>query len=155
MLPSIRLWIRAAMAPSATDRTGHPRVCPPERWHEQTSTVAWAIHQVAEAPGLDSAVVGVVDEFGGHDLVAGKLQHRQGAEVGGRNVTEHLIADEGVERVDLHSRDMQADVQGSHDALRCWGAPTSAARPLPVDLLGLPGGAFTCRTGARWPYRRL
>ena len=74
-------------------------------------------HQVAEAAGLDNVLRGVVDQLEGHELVARELQHRQGAELGARHASLHLITESGVERErPLEVRNPEAEVQGPHDA---------------------------------------
>ena len=73
--------------------------------------------EVAQAAGLDRAVRRVVDELEGDELVAGELQHRQGAELGAGHLAEHLVAEGGVERDrPLEVGDPQADVQRPRDS---------------------------------------
>lgn len=74
---------------------------------------------------LKPAVVAVVDELERHELVARELQRRQAAELFGRNVTDHLVPDGGVEdERPVHVGNQEAVVQGSHES-----APSGSISP--------------------------
>jgi hypothetical protein len=90
-------------------------------------------------PGSTPPLGGLVDEFEGHEFVAGEFQHREAAELGLGHVSEHLVPECGAEgERPFEIGDPQADVQRPHrevpstavpDGRGCGHPPTCARSP--------------------------